>query len=500
MADIELKVEAEVSDAIRELLNLVRTKKKVAEETNMMTRATDDMGKSWGRAAQNLVSFVGTTGAIYAAVGAVRQMGIELDKIADKQKALGQSENLLTLALANPGREREARERVVSLATQFGNKNFDQVAGVVQTLQALNKGDLDKGMKDAADVLRMGQTGVPLEDALSAVRIGRNMGMTAPQAASRFYLAGVLSQADPATLAKAAPGLINYNDTISGMAIVTALSDIVPGTELKTYTERAATAVNRPTGGAAQLRKLAKRYGFDYENASELDRIAFARQAVGDKMGSLSPEALGKFGFTEELERQSLAILFREGILEKTRGFYGQIGGVGADADLLTPDIARVRGADPVIGFAADAAAKEAAAESRAIQGPLGAISRQRDRRLTQGAEGLIGTTAEPYFVDEKGRLQGFPAMLSDISAFFSPPNMAYEEERYRGRTDLSRAEWEEANPRKQGGASMTEETAQKLIDAIDKNTGATDKNTMTTTASPTPATRQPVRNASEGM
>jgi len=126
-------------------------------------------------------------------------------------------------------------------------------------------------------------------------------GLDPAAALRRAHVAGEASARSPRELAKGAAGLKYWQDQEVGWAAAATLAGTGRAEELRTYLKRGGTALSKAPG---PMQKKFEAMGLG--EAGQLKRLEFSARE-----GVTTPEAAGRFGFTEVREREAVSDLVR---------------------------------------------------------------------------------------------------------------------------------------------------------------------------------------------
>ena len=215
---------------------------------------------------------------------------------AEAKKASG--EMIAFAALQEGGQKASRVMAAAGLAQRYGITDRAAAFDTVQAMQSV-LGSFAKGMATSKEVFAATLAGMKLEDAKEVATLAAGLGFDPGQALRRAHVAGEASSRSPKELAKAAAGLKQWQDREVGWAAAATLAGTGRAEELRTYLKRGGIALSRQPGAVQK-----KFEGMGLGEAGQLERL----EALA-KLGVTTPEAAGRFGFTEIREMEAVSDL-----------------------------------------------------------------------------------------------------------------------------------------------------------------------------------------------
>ena len=254
-------------------------------------------------ALSSLKSYVGGVASVGTAIMAlksyynawrkdIRETSTEARKAAGEYVALA--------ALQAGGGKAEAVRKATALASKYGVAERGVAYDIVQAMQSRYGGDLSKGLAAAGTVFAATQVGIPVELGKELEVLGGAQKQKTGQALRRAYVAGQLSERDPATMARAAPALKFWKDKDVGFAAAAAIAASVQPEKVETQTRSGAIALG--VLGSKGFQKTIKKLGL--ADATQLEKLRGIRDA-----GIVTTEQLGAAGLTEQRQVEAMSTL-----------------------------------------------------------------------------------------------------------------------------------------------------------------------------------------------
>ena len=313
------------------------------------------------------------------------------------------SRELLAFAALQEGGTKGKRvEQAYKLAQRYGIKERGVAFDTVQAMQSVMGGDIQKGMAASQEIFAATLAGMKLEDAKEVATLAAGLGFDPGTALRRAHAAGEASSRSPKELAKAAAGLKYWQDREVGWAAAATLAGTGRSQELRTYLKRGGAALSTAPG--AIQKKFA---GMGMGEAGQLQRLEKLAE-----LGVTTPEAAGKFGFTEVREREAVSDLVKRlPELKRTIGAIREQAGSG----LFQRERAAIEAEIPMTRLQRETDTLATMAADEAAFGPGGEKAQRIEVGMAKIGLALRRRGAEQFYLwdmlDEEGRLSGSGAM-----------------------------------------------------------------------------------------
>lgn len=301
-----VKLTGDEKDALRGLQAVIKQQKLMVRHFRKTAKEAKTAGKQVKRGfdtrpLKKFAALLGVAGIAGAIAKVSSGYNVWLGKIrevtAETKKA---SNEIVALAALQEGGTKAARVAATAgLAASYGIADRGMAFNAVQALQSA-RGSFGAGMKGAATVFAASQMGIPLEDALELELKGAALGAKPGQTLRRAYAAGQASARDPATMARAGEGLLEWKDQDLGMAAGAVLAAMYGREKVGTYLK--AAGIGLSTTSAAGFQKTLAELGVG--TGTRREKLEALKAAGLD-----TTEGLAEAGLSEMRQRQGVALL-----------------------------------------------------------------------------------------------------------------------------------------------------------------------------------------------
>jgi len=494
MADVVIRMSAQEAALFRAQQKIIQQQVQIEQKYRGIGGAAKQAGhqarEATNKACQNATKLLDALKGVGMAIGGGMGIAGAIAKVNEgyqvwlanmqeiTQEARKATNEIISFAALQEGGEKaKLVQQASALASRYGVTDRGEAFTTIQAMQSALGGDIAKGLKLAETVFAAGQVGIPVALGRELEILGTTQGQTPGETLRQAYVAGQLSKRDPGALAKAAPGLMFWQDKAAGFAASAVLAGAVPEGELPTYVKQGGRALSKVS--ALQEYFTAQGLG----EASQIDRLKHL-----EKAGIDTAEELAQLGLIEQRQAQALAALVPN-VAEVER--FAKAIGERARPGLFIEERAAIEKELPFTRAARELGVLESAYKDEQAFGPraLEAMKIEKERLKLGLALKRLGLQQSLWWKlqDESGRAAAWAlprALMGEALKGTTPELSAAARARLAGREPApvsgARAALETVFPRIGAVVGATQQTVsflQKLkkgIDAIEAELDAT--------------------------